>query len=242
RPPPNPVSPPHPPAVARKPVMFMYSRQPLDVRVEVSFLQGEPWLYYPNASVGQSHQGPGYGTLRFEGELAAGSGTLAPVSPQHFWADLRAVGGHTFTSHDGSRERFLFYDGPVQFERSMIISRQGGGAVITATSSERMVWLVQSGRYTESELSPHAGTAQLAGEGDMTMLRARLDAELQARGLSAREARSLLETWRDDLFRSGEARAIYFIPRDAYDRMLPVRIDPIPEELVRVGLVIETLR
>ena len=59
--------------------------------------------------------------------------------------------------------------------------------------------------------------------------------------LAEAEARSLLETWRDDLFLSPGTRAISLVPRDLYDNMLPLRIDPEPAEIVRVGLVIEEL-
>lgn len=69
-------------------------------------------------------------------------------------------------------------------------------------------------------------------------LRAILIDALRSRGLTAPEARSLVETWRDELF-SPTPHALYFVPRDAYDRMLPLSIDPMPTELVRVGLVIE---
>ena len=65
--------------------------------------------------------------------------------------------------------------------------------------------------------------------------------ELPARGLTAAESRSLLETWRDELFTSAAPRAIYLVPRHLYDRMHPLSITPTPAETVRVGLVIESL-
>jgi hypothetical protein len=69
-------------------------------------------------------------------------------------------------------------------------------------------------------------------------LRETITDALRARGLTAAEARSLVETWRDELF-SPAPHAIYFVPREAYDRMLPLSIDPMPTELIRVGLVVE---
>lgn len=236
--PPIPVRPPHPP-VARKPVIFLRTDRQTPITVEVGFNGGEPWLYYPAAEAGISPQG--IKTLSWSGQLVpSGRAPLAPVEGDHFWNDLRQAGGHLLLGRDGTAEQFIFYDGPVRFERPFNISRQGSGARITPLSSEHRVWLTSPGHFVEARLG-EGDDGVVINRGVMTELRAQLDTELQQRGLTPAESRSLLETWRDELFEPTGSRAVYFMPRPLYDRMLPIRISPAPTELVRVGLVIEEL-
>ncbi len=244
--PPHPVQPVpptqvHPPGtLARKPVMFLYANQPTQVHVEVGFTGGEPWMVYPSAQRVPDLTSPGTPGLSWDITVAP---TRAPafqsIHPGHWWKDLRLVGASAIVTDDGQSEAFLFYDGPVAFERGFILRHEQGGAAVSPASSETMIFLVNGQRYVESEVDTQTRTSTQRAQGDMTQLRARLLAVLQERGLSAPEARSLVETWRDDLFRDQRPRAIYFVPRDAYDRMLPLRMTPAPDELVRVGLVID---
>jgi hypothetical protein len=66
-PPPRPPHPrprphphPHPPpgVLSRKPVLFLYASQPTQVRIEVGFTGGEPWMVYPNAQRVQNFNAP----------------------------------------------------------------------------------------------------------------------------------------------------------------------------------------
>ena len=79
--------------------------------------------------------------------------------------------------------------------------------------------------------------------GDLIAFRRELERTARAQGLNAAEARSLLDTWGDELFGvpGGPApapRLVYFITRARYDAMLPLRVSPTPDAVVRVGLVI----
>lgn len=238
----------HPP-VARKPVLFLYTDAPIGVRVDVGFRGGEPWLYYPSAN----RRGDGLtwsGTLRprqpaHRREQRDARRRLRAAGPPavargHFWNDLRAVGASTFFGH-GTAEHFLFYDGPVEFERPFQLAQHAGGVAVTPTSTERTLWLVGDGFFNEQHVERVGAGARTVAEGPVAALRPRLEAALRARGLSRAEAGSLLATWGDELFAAAPRRAVYFVPREAYDRMLPLRITPTPQELVRVGLVIERL-
>lgn len=230
---PGPI-PPHD-VVARKPVLFLYSDAPVNVRVEVGFTGGEPWLFFPSAA--RSASG-----LVWDGQLAPTTNAAYAAPPRgHFWNDLRAVGATPFVGADGRAERFLFYDGPVAFERPFAVGMQSGGAAVTPLSTETNIFLADGGRYIESEIDPSMRHTHVVSEGDMSAFRARLETALERRGLSPKEARSLLDTWRDDLFTDLRRRAVSFVARDAYDRMLPLTITPAPAEIVRVGLVIERI-
>jgi hypothetical protein len=60
-----------------------------------------------------------------------------------------------------------------------------------------------------------------------------LERLLLARGLYAAEANAMLETWRDSWFEEG-TRLIYVVPRSEVDAILPLHIEPAPDEVARV--------
>ena len=240
-PPRPPILPGPPPGtVARKPVLFLYADRPIQVQVEVGFVGGEPWLFYPSARRVEPIAGSPSRGLAWDLSVASiNAPGLPPVHPEHFWNDLRAVGASAVTAADGTTERFLFYDGPVAFAPSFLVSFAQGGAAVSPASTERTIFLVGGDRFVEADVDPERWTSTQVSMGDMAALRLRIDQELRRRGLSGPEARSLLETWRDELFSDVRRRAISFVPREAYDRMLPITIRPAASELVRVGLVID---
>lgn len=52
-------------------------------------------------------------------------------------------------------------------------------------------------------------------------------------GLYPDEAHAMVETWRDSWFEEG-SRLIYIVPRAFVDNVLPLTINPAPQQLVRV--------
>jgi hypothetical protein len=223
--------------VARKPVLFFHADRPTDVRVTVGFRGGRPWLHFPAASNGTGPAGP---TLTWVGRVdpALYRTTFAPVDATHWWQDLRDVGATPFVSQlDGRTEGFLFYDGPVAFEPVFDIDPRA--RTVVPRASERELWWVEGDAAFHLALPPSGAPRRTRMPREAFC--AHLTAALRARGLTAPEARSLVSTWRDELF-AAAPHAVYFVPRAAYDRMLPLEITPAPTELVRVGLVIEPLR
>lgn len=53
-------------------------------------------------------------------------------------------------------------------------------------------------------------------------------------GLRSDEARAMVRTWSRSWFRSEGVRILWFVPRPQVDAILPMSIDPAPDELVRV--------
>lgn len=76
------------------------------------------------------------------------------------------------------------------------------------------------------------------GEADLVR---RLGEALQFGGLTSEASRSLLATWEDDFFRKPGLRMITVLPQWMYDVMLPLEVFPVPEEILRVGLVCKEL-
>jgi hypothetical protein len=69
--------------------------------------------------------------------------------------------------------------------------------------------------------------------GSLESLLADLERVLVDQGLYPDEAHAMVETWRDSWFEEG-SRVIYIVPRSFVDRILPLRIDPAPSQIVRV--------
>ena len=236
------------PVIADKPVIFLYAGTELDVELTVEFAGGgEPWFYYPAATMGITEP-PQHRTVRWQGHVslpgAAQSGPLPTVPPAHFWSALRGVGASEFRATGANEgERFLFYDGPTPFPRVLGVTTSGGNLRVQRTMRDRQgqqVWVVDANGFVRADVSAAARRAS-PNRGNVVELERQVRAALVARGLSPAEAGSLIDTWRGDLFRRSERRAIWFLPRPAYDAMLPITVRPMPIEMVRVGLVIQML-
>lgn len=78
------------------------------------------------------------------------------------------------------------------------------------------------------ELRPKETVAELA---HAAVRRALVEA-----GLAADEARAFVRTWSRSWFLQDGLRILYVVPRDLVDRILPLRITPQPDQLVRVLL------
>jgi hypothetical protein len=61
--------------------------------------------------------------------------------------------------------------------------------------------------------------------------------QLKEGGLFEDEAKALTELWKEELFLTPGVTLYYRLPQEEYDRLLPLKMKPKPEKLVRVGLV-----
>jgi hypothetical protein len=151
-----------------------------------------------------------------------------------------------FTSGEES-ERFIFYEALTDLRTPFVFYGAGEHASVSlrpdlrgTSGREDVVFAVHGRRYRRITPPGPAPTSLFEGDArPLSALMAELREQLMARGLSAPEARSLLDTWRPDLVEARGDRRIYFIDRADYDAMLPLTITPRPRELVRVGLVID---
>ena len=61
-----------------------------------------------------------------------------------------------------------------------------------------------------------------------------LASTLVAHGLYAKEARAMVNTWRTSYFTTEGVRVLFVLPQSWTDRFIPMKIEPPPNELVRV--------
>jgi hypothetical protein len=140
-------------------------------------------------------------------------------------------------------EKFLFYRGLGNFDLPLTLSEKDGRFTLVNSGSEpvRSVFLVtvqgenvRFRKYKRSE--PHSRmTLEQTGEpATIDELAEQMVAALQAEGLYEKEARAMVKCWRSSWFGEEGTRLLYMVPGAITDQLLPLRVDPQPDELVRV--------
>jgi len=155
-------------------------------------------------------------------------------------------------------ERYLFYRGLGAFDLPLKIdARRGGKAVVSMgppgrtkaplTATGVIALEVRGGRarmQVVGDVPPgkdvnfaHGGDAWWAPVDDVAeKLESVVAQNLVTAGLAKDEARAMVRTWSASWFRAEGARVLWIVPRPVVDAMLPLRIDPKPDALVRVLL------
>lgn len=141
-------------------------------------------------------------------------------------------------------EKFLFYRGIGNFELPLELSAATGDRFeLTNTGAEpiRSLFLVTA----------HEGKVRFAkfdgirpGE-RLTLNQSEQDSSVEALGeavvealidekLYEKEARAMVKTWQSSWFGEDGTRLFYMLPQTVTDELLPLKIDPVPDEMVRV--------
>jgi hypothetical protein len=154
-------------------------------------------------------------------------------------------------------ERYLFYRGLGAFDLPLRIrAERGGKAVLSMTPRAVADGPLSARGVVAFEVRGDRGRVQWVGEvpagkdvpfahgpgeewwGPVDDVVEKLEAivgrELVAAGLAKDEARAMVRTWSPSWFRAEGARVLWIVPRPVADAMLPLRIDPAPDEVVRV--------
>jgi hypothetical protein len=154
-------------------------------------------------------------------------------------------------------EKFLFYRGVGNFATPLRVRVTANDVVSVENAGARELghlFLISVhdgyGAFESMEtLAPHAPTqwaALAAGAGGGLALKRRplgefqrqiavqMESALTNTGLFSREARAMVNTWRDSWFTEEGERVLYLLPRAWTDATLPINFAPQPEGLVRV--------
>jgi hypothetical protein len=232
------------------PVIYFYSPRPATVDVSVRFRQGMLTEWFPRAAVspnalttaGQFAR-PGF-THRLDWpgvRIAPGSTEEYPreAGPSHYYAARETDAAPIEVGPQ--KEKFLFYRGVAAFpvplaatvaaNGRITISNTGGDTLASVILFEnrggRIGYRVQRNMTRETVLDP----PQL--HSDFRTLAADLERMLIDEGLYGKEARAMIETWRDSWFEEG-TRVFYLVPAKKVDEVLPLTIDPKPTQVARV--------
>jgi hypothetical protein len=141
---------------------------------------------------------------------------------------------------NNEHEKFLFYRGignflpplQVKLADNQLILRNSGADVIARVilfenRNGHMGWEIHNTLKGKATLTrPALGRS-------IDSLNCELEEILAAQGLFDKEARAMVKTWQDSWFEEG-LRVFYIVPRRAIDAILPITINPLPDELARV--------
>lgn len=220
------------------PVLYFYAKEEMSVRVKVGFPGGRITEWYPAARVNR-------------GDIDWGELRVMPGAQVYLANDFRENHYYPARETDAAaiqvrsddvteQEKFLFYRGVVNFALPLSVKLAKDKVAVRKVGEEGVGKVVlfenRDGRigYRIEELTSTQATLNRPDlNSDLKDLRRDLKAMLIAEGLFEKEAEAMLNTWRNSWFEEG-LRVFYIMPRKTTDAILPLDINPLPSNLVRV--------
>jgi hypothetical protein len=236
------------------PVIYFHTPHEIRASVHVSFAKGLITEWYPHASsvAPSAPLSPDalYNTQE-DGSISWDSFTVSPeVSTKfprentfsHYYAARNTSATPLSINGPSSNqpEKFLFYRGVSNI--SLPLSAEvlpSGDITLDNRTGQRIPSLILFERrgdklgYRIVTSPPDRAILQTPSvSGTIDSLRADLEDLLAAQGLFRDESRAMVETWQDSWFEEG-SRIFYIVPRDFVDSILPLSIQPAPDQVVR---------
>jgi hypothetical protein len=225
------------------PVIYFYSDREREVSVKVGFPKGRITEWYPAAVSNR----PEINWGKFKVVPQATAALPREAADSHYYPAretdaslLRVWNRSAVAVEEYQYEKFLFYRGvgtfdlPVQAtlkDRRVIVSRRGrqplSSAILFENAGGKVGFRVLGTVDTPKTVDRPELNTTVEG------ITAALEAQLVAAGLYEKEARAMIKTWRDSWFEEG-LRLFYLVPRAVTDEVLPLTIEPTPDQVVRV--------
>ena len=233
------------------PVLYFYSQTEATVDVSIGFQQGLITEWFPRAQVtpqGQGQLGPLPRDPAFAGAIHWRDVKITPGVTEEFPTEPGASHYYAARRTDASpvqvksqKEKFLFYRGVSRFpvplsatveadDRIVVSHREGkslGTLLLFQNHGGSIAYQVREEPGASATFNP------LVPDEELTAPLAGLEKLLVAKGLYPKEAKAMVETWRDSWFEDG-VRLIYIMPQPSVDAILPLDITPRPTEVARV--------
>jgi len=151
-------------------------------------------------------------------------------------------------------EKFLFYRGAGSFATPFQVTMAGNRFALSNTGMEPLKHLLlvrvkdgygefaPLGSLAPGQTNWQAGWDGVAQDGwkryplvkFQEAIGAHMASALESEGLYKKEARAMVNTWRDSWFTEAGTRVLYVLPRAWTDGILPMTLTPEPSQLVRV--------
>src|SRR6478672_4285440 len=222
------------------PVIYFYSNREMSVSTKVDFPRGKITEWYPLArAVGN---GIDWGKMKVQ--PGAPFNLPADYSDNHYYAaretDAAPLQVCATNGHATEQEKFLFYRGVGNFDLPLAVTLDSNRVTVRNTTKDPIAQLIvfenRDGKIGFQIIDNLSGTTTIdrpALNQSTDVVIQRLRNALVIAGLYDKEADAMIKTWRNSWFEAG-MRVFYILPRPATDAVLPITIDPRPDELVRV--------
>jgi hypothetical protein len=231
------------------PVLYFYTPHDVTVNVNVRFPQGVVTEWFPHALVTPaSVDASSLGRPDSAGTITWTDVKVSPGAKGAFLIDGSRSHYYLARETDASplqvssrNEKFLFYRGVGGFEPPISATVAPDGSIVVKNPTGDAIGdliLFENRRGTMAYQVRHGVSGQItldppALDGEFVPPQAELEQILTAHGLYPKEAKAMVDTWRDSWFEEG-TRLFYVASRKAVDAILPLEIDPIPAEVARV--------
>jgi hypothetical protein len=231
------------------PVLYFYASNDTTVNVKIRFRQGVVTEWFPHAAVLPARaDGSSLRRTDFASSIEWTDVKVSPGARADFPIDSSRSHYYLARQTDASplqsgseKEKFLFYRGVGGFELPISAAVAVDGSVVVENPSGEAVGdviLFENRRGTIVYQVRHVATGQITFDppvldGEFVTPQPELEKILIAHGLYAREAKAMVDTWRDSWFEEG-ARLFYIAPRKVIDAILPLDITPVPDTVARV--------
>lgn len=242
------------------PVIYFYTDRARDVRVRVDFPKGLLTEFYPPPdAVGPPHRPDRpvpvcdafveWKHLRVvpDEPPAKTPREMAPVSQGDRYGHARETDAALVRTRFDDRdhlEKFLFYRGVGNFRLPVRLRALNDHSIeITSNATEPIAaaFVMRAGAargdFRFAEYSSLSGRRELRIPDRKSKPSELADAMVKAlvrAGLFEREATAMVKTWKDDWFGEPGTRVLFIVPRYVTDALLPLQIEPKPDELIRV--------
>lgn len=250
-----------------KPILHFYGPEALRVTVQIGVPMGKPLAYWPppkftermGRQIASRKEQMIYSisevtALNWTGTLSANPPKPpARVDPAHWWSQIRDVEGAKWINTDIHSERFIFYEATAKQQPAIRANLSADALTLRNTSvinSGKIVVLVNDGvsRWMAAVDGIAAGhslaidkaklIAQPAGEDQVL---AACKEQWRSMGMTESESAAIVQTWKPDLLNRVGFLVCARMPDVTYGLMFPLKVTPQPDELVRVGMVIDVL-
>lgn len=235
------------------PVIYFYTAKEMEVDVKVAFPGGTITEWYPQA---------GWANARFESGINWGKIKLLPSETPQFLREVAYSHYYPARETDAvpvqvcnpdktkiEKEKFLFYRGVGDFELPLKVKLNGEKIVLNTTEEKYGSKSNPGGNITSLIVFENHGgkigyefVPTISGETtlerpnlnkNLTQVFDELEKILVTQGLYEKEAKAMIETWKDSWFEEG-LRVFYVLPRKRADEILPLTVAPRPQKTVRV--------
>jgi hypothetical protein len=237
------------------PVLYFYSPRDLTVSAKVSFAKGLITEWYPHADR-VAPEGvmtdASLSRLSADGSIEWNHVAVSPnlagefpneMQPNRYYAARETASSplRVPTSMGEQQEKFLFYRGVSASLLPISARSTSDGKLLVESLNQQeipaAIFFERRGERVGYRLTGALTDATTVDppllNGSLDSLCGDLEEILVGRGLYRDEAHAMVETWKDSWFEEG-SRLIYVVPGGFIDKVLPLTIDPVPGQIVRV--------